>query len=237
MEIPFLADFILQEAAVRLLHPLGEIAEEYERRHYGILKHRDILDLHKFALIARRGSNGHLLKHIRIQLRGRDYAPAILINLHGGLQHLEDALLRQSGSEQYREIRERCEAPANSRFIAFLGIKRMVVDKIPLVDAYHKPLTVALNQREYIDILSLDAACGIDHEDADIARLYGADRTDHAIIFNILTYLLLLADTGSVDKIEIEPELIVFMIDRIAGGAGDIGDDMPLFANKRVYKR
>ena len=49
MEVPFFAYLVLKEAAVRLLHPLRQVAEEYERGNHGILEHSDVFNLHKLT--------------------------------------------------------------------------------------------------------------------------------------------------------------------------------------------
>ena len=68
MEIPLIADLIFQEAAIRLLDPLGEIAEEDEGGDDRLLEHGDILDFDELTLIAGRGSYGYLLEHIGVEL-------------------------------------------------------------------------------------------------------------------------------------------------------------------------
>ena len=54
-EIPVVADFILQETAVWLLDPLGEITEEHEGRDYGTLELGDVFDFDVFTFVRRRG--------------------------------------------------------------------------------------------------------------------------------------------------------------------------------------
>ncbi len=111
---------------------------------------------------------------------------------------------------------------------------RFVFYEVPFVDHNHKALLVALDEREDGDVLRLDAACGVDHQYADIRSLDGADRTDNRIIFDIFCNLGLFTDTGCVDEVEIEAEFIVARIDRVACGAGDVGHDVAVFVNKRI---
>lgn len=93
MEIPLLANLVLKEATVRILHPLREVAEEYECRDNRILKHSHILDFHEFTLIGGRRSDSYLLKHIGVELRGGDDTATVVIDLDSGLQHFEYTLL------------------------------------------------------------------------------------------------------------------------------------------------
>lgn len=54
-EIPVPADFVLQIAAVRLLYPLRQVAEEDESRHLGALELSHIFDFHILSLVGRWG--------------------------------------------------------------------------------------------------------------------------------------------------------------------------------------
>ena len=99
VEVPFIANLIFEESAIGFLDPLREIAEEHESRDNRILKHCDIFDFYKFALITRWRSNRDLLQHVSIQLRSRDDSATILVDFDSCLQHFVDALLCESGSE------------------------------------------------------------------------------------------------------------------------------------------
>ena len=94
-----------------------------------------------------------------------------------------------------------------------LGGYRFVGHQVPLVDAYHQAFPVALDKAEYVGILTLNAPCGINHKDADVAGLYRTNRANHAIVFDILVDFLLFPDARRVDEIEIEAEFIVAMVD------------------------
>ena len=237
MEIPLIADLIFQEAAIRLLDPLGEIAEEDEGGDDRLLEHGDILDFDELTLIAGRGSYGYLLEHIGVELRCGDEPAAVFVDLGGSLEHVVYALLSECRSEDDGEIGEGGEPAADGVDITLLSSLRAVGHEVPLIDTDHESLAVALDKAEDVGILRLDASGGVDHQDADIRSLDGADRTDHRIILDILIDLLLLADAGGVDQIEVETELIILMIDRIAGGAGDIGDDVTFLADECIDER
>ena len=50
VQVPVLADLVLEIALVRVLDPLRQVAEEDERGNVGALEHRDVLDLDVLAL-------------------------------------------------------------------------------------------------------------------------------------------------------------------------------------------
>ena len=65
MQVPMLANLVLQETLVGIPDPLRQVAEEDERGHTGTLQHGDVLDLDILALDCggREGLNVGL-KHI-----------------------------------------------------------------------------------------------------------------------------------------------------------------------------
>ena len=237
VEIPLLAYLVLKEATVGLLDPLREIAEEDKRRDNSLLQHRDVFYLHKLTLVARRGRHGYLLEHIGVELRCGDHPAAVLIDLDRGLEHFEDPLLCEGRGEENREVGKGGEFTTYGLLEMLLSRHRLILHEIPFIYADHEPLPVALYETEDIGVLALDAARRVDHEDADVAGLNGADGTDHAVILDILVDLLLLADTRGVDEIEIEAELVVAVIYGVARSAGDIGDDVALLPNEGIDER
>ena len=100
-EIPVLADFVLQIAAIRLLDPLGKVAEKNECRHLRTLKHGDILDFHKFALVAWWRESCYFLLHHVVELRRRHRATAVFEHCDGRFHDLVDTLFGQSGGEYW----------------------------------------------------------------------------------------------------------------------------------------
>ena len=90
---------------------------------------------------------------------------------------------------------------------------------------------------EDIHVLSLDATGSINHKDADVRILDSADGTQYGIVFDILADLVLLADTGCIDQIEIETELVVLGVDTVACSACNISHNMALFAHKCIEQR
>ena len=89
-----------------------------------------------------------------------------------------------------------------------------------------------LDDREDVDILRLDASCGVDDEDAHVAVLDGANATQHRVVLDVLIHLVLLAYTGGVDEIEVEAKLVVSRVDAVAGGASDVGHDVALLVHE-----
>ena len=213
MEIPFFPDLVFKETPVRLLHPLGKIAEKYKSGDYRLFQHGHILYLHKLTLVAWRGSYRYLFKHISVELRSGYDASPVVIYLYSCLQHLIYSLLCYRGSEEDREISERREPLSYRVFKILLGCYRLVGDEVPFVDADHQTLLVFLNQAENISVLAFYSTCCIDHKDTDVACLNRPDRANHAIIFDIFVYLLLFSYAGSVYKVEIKSEFVVSVID------------------------
>lgn len=236
-EIPVVADFILQETAVGLLYPLGEITEEHESRDYGTLELGDVFDFDIFTFVRRRGIGSDCLEHHFVELRGGHFAAAVFVDINRCLKHLEDALLCQSRAEDDGEIGERGEAGADGFLEMLLSVKRFVFGYIPFVDADNQSFPVALNQSEYVGVLCLDSACGIDHEDAHVRSFYGTDGAYYGIVFYILVDFLLFADACGVDQIEVKAIFVVACVDAVACGAGDIGDDMAVLTDESVYQR
>ena len=95
-------------------------------------------------------------------------------------------------------------------------------------------LVVLLNELEDIHILSLDASCGVNHQDADIRVLDGTDRAHHTVELEVFRHLVLTTDAGSIDEIEVEAELVVFGVDAVSGSAGNIGYDVAVFADEGI---
>ena len=114
------------------------------------------------------------------------------------------------------------------------GLLTLVFGQVPFVHHNHQRLLVFLNQLEDVHILRLNAAGGVEHQDAHVAVLDGADAAHHRIEFQVLAYLVLATDSGRVDQVEIESELVETGIDRVTRSAGNIGHDMTVFTDESV---
>ena len=168
MEVPFLAYLVFEIAAVWFLDPLGQVAEEDERRDGRALEHGDVFDLDELAFVGGRGIGRDDLEHVGVELRGGDDALTVLAYLKGGLEHAEDALLGEGRGKDDGEVSEGREAGAYRLLVVAYGLLALVLDEVPFVDDDDEALLVALYQREDGYVLCLDAACGVDHEDADV---------------------------------------------------------------------
>ena len=141
----------------------------------GCLELCHVLDLDKLTLVVWWWISADHFEHILVELACLDDALAVLINLDGSLNHLIDALLGGGRCKDDREIDKWGEAVADGGLEAADRLLALVGHQIPLVDAHHETLAVLLDERENVHILCLDATSRIDHEDADIAVLDGAD--------------------------------------------------------------
>ena len=229
------ADVVLQETTIGLLDVLRQVDEKGElRRRRRKLRH--VLDLDIFAF----GCGRRIVLDERqqevVQLGGGDAAFARLVDADGRLQHLEDPLLVDDRGEDDRNVVERRELlleelrPLLHRVVPLL-------DEVPLVDHDDAPLAVADDQVVDVQVLRLEPLLGVEHQDADVRVLDGADRPHHGVELQILHRLALLAHAGRVDEVEVHAVLVVTGADRVACGAGDRGDDVALLAEQGIRQR
>lgn len=68
VEIPFLPYLVLKIAAVWLLDPLRQVAEEYECRYRRAFEHGDILDFDELAFVCWGRVGRYDLEHICVEL-------------------------------------------------------------------------------------------------------------------------------------------------------------------------
>ena len=162
---------------------------------------------------------------------------AVVVDADGRFEHFEDALLCECRTEDDGEVGEGGEAFADGVFEVADGGFGFVLDEVPFVDAHHEAFLVALDEREDAYVLGLDAACGVDHEDADVGGFDGAYGADDGIVFDIFLHLVFLAYACGVDEVEVEAELVVARVDGVACGAGDVGDYVAVLADEGVDDR
>ena len=91
-----------------------------------------------------------------------------------------------------------------------------------------------LDELEDVHVLRLDTARGIDHEDANVAVLYGADGAHDAVELQIFRNFVLAADACSVNKIEVETEFGIAGINGVAGSAGNLSDNVAVLTDKSI---
>ena len=111
---------------------------------------------------------------------------------------------------------------------------RLILYQVPLVDNNHQRLVVLLDELEDVHILCLDASCGVNHQDTDVTVLDGTDGAHHAVELKVLCHLILTTDTCGVDQIEVEAELVVFGINRVAGSTGNISHDVAILTDEGI---
>ena len=157
-ELPVLAYLVLEVAAVGFLYPLREVAEEDECRHLRAFEHGDIFDFHKLALVAWRGICGDVLLHYGVELRCGHGAAAVLVDFERGFEHLVDSLFGERRSEHDGEVGEGCETFPDGFLEALYGFLGLVFHEVPLVHHHHQSLAVALDERENVYVLRLDAS-------------------------------------------------------------------------------
>ena len=204
-----LAYLVFEIAAIGLLYPLRQVAEEDKCRHGCFLEHGDILDFHIFAFVGWWRIGCDVFLKNSVEFVGGDDALAVVIDLYGCLEHLEYALLCEGRPEDDGEVYKWSEALANSVLKCFDGCLGLILDKVPFVDTYNKAFLIFLDKREDAYVLGLDTACGVNHENAHIGCLDSSYRSYYRVILDILDNFCFFADTGGVDKIKVKSKFIV----------------------------
>ena len=64
--------------------------------------------------------------------------------------------------------------------------------------------------------------------------LDGTDGAHHGVELQVLRHLVLAAYTGGIDEIEVKAKLVKPCVDTVAGGAGNLGDDVAVFADEGI---
>ena len=229
-------DLILEEATIRLLDPLGEVREESEAGHRRGELH-DVLDLDVLALRGRRRRSLDDGEHDLVELRGGDALAATLVDLLDFLEDLEDTLLRQGRDEDDGEVGEGSQSLADSILEGLDDGIALVLDEVPLIHADDEPLAVLLDEREDIEVLALDTAGSVKHEDTDVGVLNSADGANDRVVLEIFVDFATLADTSRIDEVEVHAELRVVRVDRVARGACYVGDDVALLTDEGIDER
>ena len=154
----------------------------------------------------------------------------------GSLQHFKNALFGHGRGKNNGEIGKRSHTVADGILECIDNLLRLFLHQVPFVHHHNQRLVVFLNQLEDVHILRLNAACGINHQDANIAVLNGTDASHHTIELQVFGHFVLATDAGSVDQIEIKTELIVSRIDAVTGCSGNIGHYMAILTDKGIDK-
>ncbi len=158
------------------------------------------------------------------------------MHAYGGLQHVEDALLVEYRGEDDGNVVERREA-LFEELAPLLHRVALLLDQVPLVHHDDAALAVAYDEVVDVEVLRFEALLGVEHQDADVRLLDGADRAHHRVEFEVLHRLALLAHAGRVHKVEIHAVLVVARMDRVARGACYGGHDVAFLAQQGVGHR
>ena len=97
------AEFVLQEALVRVADILRQVAEEGETRRRR-RQLRNVFDLDVFPFPGRRRIVLDFGQHHLVELRGGDAAGIVGEHVFGGFQHIHDALLVRGRGENDRNV-------------------------------------------------------------------------------------------------------------------------------------
>ena len=118
-----------------------------------------------------------------------------------------------------------------------IGRLLVLLDRVPLVEHQHEALTSVQHVAHDVGVLGGVALDGIGHHDGHIGsvdRLHGAQ---HGVAFDPPFDRATPADAGGVDQ---DHRLTIHhhrAVDRVAGGARNVGHDHPLLAQYAVYER
>lgn len=146
VEIPVVADLVLQEAAVGVFYPLGQVAEEDKGGDLCAFQLGYVLDFDVFAFVGGWRCLRNYFEHYLVELRRGHFAAAVLVYVDGGLHHFEDALLGECRAENHGEVGERGKLSVDGLLKHFLSLFRAVLGDVPLVDAHYQALLVALDE-------------------------------------------------------------------------------------------
>ena len=219
-------------AFVRVLDILREVAEEGESRS-GRRKLRHVFDMDFLALPHRWVVAFDEWKHGFVESCRRDFAFHVLVDLAGLFDDLVDALLLDDGGEDDREVGVSREFGVDSFFpsACCLGV---LLDEVPFVDDHYDAPVVFLDEVEYFLVLCFESACCVEHEDADVGVFDGAYGAHGGVEFHVLLDLSFFPESCGIDEVEVHAEFVVAGVDGVAGGAGDVGHYVAVFAEEGV---
>ena len=150
------------------------------------------------------------------------------------LNNLENTLFGKCAREDNGEVRKRRNALTDSCFVRLDIRIRLALDKVPFIDTNDQTLLVLLDQRVDIEVLCLNTARRVNHQDTNIAVLDRTNRTNDRVVLQVFRHFRFLSYTGRIDQVKILAELIVPRIDTVSRRARDIRHDRTLFADERI---
>src|SRR5690606_35310702 len=95
-------------------------------------------------------------------------------------------------------------------------------------------LIVALRQPENVGHLPVETAGSVQDQNTDITMFNGPYRAHHRIEFQIFLDLCLSTDPRRVHQVELKSKLVVSGIYAVAGGPGNIGDNIAVFPHQGI---
>lgn len=232
LEVPMFADLVFEETLVRIYNILREITEECKGR-VSYRQLGDVFDTDYLVLVHWwwRVLNDRQ-QHI-VQLGSGNLAGTIVIYLNGGFQYLIYTLFFQHGGEDDGHVVEGSDAALDKIFVLFVGVG-VLFDEVPFVHHHHYPLVVAGGQTEDVEVLLFETLCGVGHHDADVGVFDASYGAHYGVELEVFFHLALTAQTGCVDEVEVEAEVAIAGEDGVAGGAGQWGYDVTVFAQEGV---
>ena len=234
MQRPVLANLVLQESTIILLHILWQVGIEHKRRNRSVRQLCTIFDFDVLTLNTLRRKSLNDRKHHLIQFGGSNVNLTVLINLLSSFQNSENTLLSQGRSKDDWEVNEWSHTLADSILEGIDNLLILFLNQVPFIHNNNQTLIILLDQLENIHILSLNTTGSIKHQDTHITIFYCTDRTHDRIELQILAYLVFTTNTSSIYQIEIKAKLIVSRIDTITGRTCDFSHDITILTNKCI---
>jgi hypothetical protein len=88
-----------------------------------------------------------------------------------------------------------------------------------------------------LQVLVVQPLGGIDHQDAEVRALDRATRAKPRVELDPFVDLRLAAQPGRIDEYQLAPMVLQVGVDRVARGAGVLGDHEPLLTQQPVHER
>ena len=91
-----------------------------------------------------------------------------------------------------------------------------------------------MGQTRHLGVLLRHAVLRVDEDEAHVAALNGHGGPQDAVLFDGVVHLGLFPHTGGVDEVVLAAGIFKVAVDGVAGSAGHIADDDPLFAKDLI---
>ncbi len=134
--------------------------------------------------------------------------------------------------------------PGRPRDLLHLGldlalevVAALLVELVPLVVRDHDGAARLDGHRDDALVLDADGLGGVDQDHRDLRLLDGGGRAQGGVVVGALLQVHLLADTGGVDELPGDATEFDQLVDRVAGGAGQLVDDDAVLLRHLVQER